>query len=170
MAGEAFGFGDADGLLSQGYDGCRFVLLDGDELDVIHHTQAAADGGHAACGQGVIGAGDVVSQWLRGEWTDEDRAGVANPREIGLSVDGEVLGGETIRNVVSLVCTADNDGVAVVANGFTGDCVGPCLPFDFGNNGTRQCIRCSYEYGKSVGIVLGLVAMVSRVGGGRPVA
>ena len=103
MAGEAFGFGETHGLRTESLHGCRRVFLHGDELHEVVDAEAAAHAGHAAGGQGVIGAGDVISHGLRGPAADEDGAGVRDPVEVGDGVDGEMLGGEAVGDAARFV-------------------------------------------------------------------
>ena len=60
----------------------RSILLHGDELDEVVDAQAAAHARHAAGGQRVIGARDVIAHGLRRPAAHEDRTRICDPVEI----------------------------------------------------------------------------------------
>src|ERR1035437_9509002 len=69
---EAFGFGQQCSRRAKyAHSLCR-ILLYGDELDEIVDAEAAAHSRHSAGGQGVIGAGNVITHGLRGPAAHED--------------------------------------------------------------------------------------------------
>jgi len=103
VAVEAFCFSKNDGGWTESVDARGGVLLHGDDFEEVCDAQPSADRSERTGGQGVIGAGNVVSQRLRGMWADEDRAGVADPGEVGVGVDGEMFGGEAVGDVVGFV-------------------------------------------------------------------
>src|SRR6266576_5296602 len=70
-------------------------FLDGDELDEVENTEAAAEAGLPGSWQNVVGAGGVIARSLRRVVANEDGAGVSNEREIFAS-GRDVLGGESV--------------------------------------------------------------------------
>ncbi len=134
MAGETFGIGEQRGLGAENAESLRGILLHGDELDEVVDAEAAADAGHAAGGQGVIGAGDVIAHGLRRPAADEDRARVPDPIEIGGRVHGEVLGSEPVRNRTRLAEVGRDDGEAIAGEGFARYGIISAEQFRFGDD------------------------------------
>ena len=117
MGGEAFGFGEADGVGGDGGEGVAGVALDGDDFDEVDDGEAAADAAVAAGGQDVVGAGYVVAERLRGVGADEDGAGVLDPADVGAVVDGEVLGGEAVGEALGVGDGFGDEDVALGGEG-----------------------------------------------------
>src|SRR5437660_12135898 len=77
-------------------------FLDGDELDEVENTKAAAEAGLPGGWQNVVGTGGVIARSLRRVVANEDGACVSNEWYIFAS-DRDVLGGKGVCPVAALL-------------------------------------------------------------------
>ena len=132
------------------------ILLHGDEFDEVVDAESAAHTRHAAGGQRVVGAGDIVAHGLRGPAAHKDRACVLHPVEIACSVYGEVFGCETIGDGARFVYARCNDDQAVAIEGLARNGVVAAAQLRLGNDLFGEIGARGDEDGQRLWIVLGL--------------
>ena len=96
MTLQAFGGGQRDAGWADTLDSRARDLLAGNDTHKIMYAEAAADTGHAPCGQHMIRSGNVIASSLRRELAEKNRARMLHGRS-QRGWDCQVLGRDAIR-------------------------------------------------------------------------
>ena len=122
VSGQALGIGETDGGRAELLCSLFGVFLNGNELEKSRTLSPPRARARPLVGS--VGWGRRCSRRGLGRPpSDEDRAGVADPGEVCLAVDGEVFGGDAVGQVVGFLQRACDDGEAIICNRSCSNCV-----------------------------------------------